>query len=152
MTMTICHPFFLSCRCKAEFICFVAFQDRIDIGVFPDRRDVGVFTETDILVEMCLAPEANAFQQLPRGGILRIAFGIDPMCAFLKSASEDRGKGFGSVTLSLIVFVYDIADFFRGKIPGPAINAADHLPGIGQHDGIEGLAAQTLPQMPLPFS
>ena len=112
-------------------------QDRIDIGVFPDRRAVSVLAEIDILPEVCLTPEANAFQQLPRGSIPRIAFGIDPMYTIPKNASDDRRKSFGCVALSLIVFVYDIADFFRGKIPGSAIDIADHLPGRNKFDGIE---------------
>ena len=96
---------------------------------------------------MRLAPEANAFQQLPRGGIPQIAFGIGPMCAFLESASDDRGKGFGCATLSLVVFVSDIADFFCGKVSGSAINVADHFPGIRQYDGIKLLGTQALPKM-----
>jgi hypothetical protein len=38
------------------------------------------------------------------------------MYAFLKSASDDRGKGFTCVTLSLIVFVYTP---HSGKPPHP---------------------------------
>ena len=47
----------------------------------------------------------------------------------------------------MIVFVYDLADFFRDKIPGSAKNVADHLPAFLQRGRVELLRTQPVRQV-----
>ena len=95
-----------------------------------------------ILPEMCLASEAKVFQKMPRGNVARIAFGIDPVNAFLKRRCNDCRQCFRCVTFSLVILVNDIADFLCGEFTFPAIDIADDLAGRQQFNGNEFLGIQ----------
>ena len=112
-------------------------QNRVYQRIFPNRLTVFIPVKPDISPEMRLAPQAHLLQQLPRGNVPQIAFGVNPVDAFIECLCDHRGKCFGGVALPLIALVDDIADFLCLEIPVSAIDISDHLPGAHQLDGVE---------------